>query len=620
MSYTFPLIQSYESWKIDGFTKDAISSNEAKISLIATQSLSPSDLEIKARELSARLIKKHDRFKARVNGDKIEILDTTQFEEGLKQWVEKEGGRAKEAADLITNAFYEDSESLSLVDFRLSSLPSEIGQLFNLKSITLSSNRLGSLPAEIGQLSKLKYLYLISNQLSSIPPEIGQLCELKELILNTNRLSSLPAEIGKLSKLKHLCLVSNQLSSLPAEIGQLSRLETLNLNKNRLSSIPPEIGQLYSLMDFYLNENLLSTLPAEIGQLFNLITLHLGSNQLTTLPTSLGQLLYLRLLNISYNPSLYQLPLSLNQCSNLIALETEGTIIPLASQEAVIEVTQEQRRANALFALPQRLKAWQSLVAKAYNLSFIENLEPEQKQIINEWLERLERARDFSSSQKQLAQVVLDILETAGTSDSFKELFFVQVEANNTGCGDRAAMALNEIFVAWKIESFEKESSTKEKLQLMASAAKTLALREALQNALAGRTTGLEESVEIYLYYEIALKNRLNLLTAVSSMAYKSIGERDWIQESELAEYVRTTYLDHLVDLRAFKNLIKQDPDFNSSWDSMEEAFEQTMERLEQEKDQDSEGVYLQRCNQLKRDREMAWKKLAIKWVNRFLD
>ena len=68
----------------------------------------------------------------------------------------------------------------------------------NTKILELNNNKLSSLPTEIGNLVNLQELYLRGNQLSSMPAEIGNLVNLKELYLFNNQLSSIPEEILKI--------------------------------------------------------------------------------------------------------------------------------------------------------------------------------------------------------------------------------------------------------------------------------------------------------------------------------------------------------------------------------------------------------------------------------------
>ncbi|WP_427162498.1 COR domain-containing protein [Aliinostoc sp. HNIBRCY26] len=209
--------------------------------------------------------------------------------------------------------------SLDLWNNQLRNLPAEIVELQNLRSLYLWNNQLNSLPPEIVQLTHLQSLNLSSNQLSSLPPEIVQLTHLQSLNLSSNQLSSLPPEIVQLTHLQSLNLYNNQLSSLPSEFGQLVNLQSLNLYNNQLSSLPPEFGQLVSLQSLYLSSNNLSSLPPEFGQLVNLQSLNLYNNQLSSLPPEFGQLVNLQSLNL-YNNQLSSLPPEFGQLVNLRSL------------------------------------------------------------------------------------------------------------------------------------------------------------------------------------------------------------------------------------------------------------------------------------------------------------
>ncbi|NEZ60803.1 COR domain-containing protein [Adonisia turfae] len=125
----------------------------------------------------------------------------------------------------------------------------------NAEFLDLRSSKLVELPSEIGQLTNLKKLVLRGNQLSELPPEIGHLINLEILDLRSNRLLELPSEIGQLTNLKKLAASQNQLIELPSEIGQLQNLELLDLRSNKLVDLPPEIGQLTSLTILALNKN-----------------------------------------------------------------------------------------------------------------------------------------------------------------------------------------------------------------------------------------------------------------------------------------------------------------------------------------------------------------------------
>ncbi|CCK70223.1 CCR4-NOT core exoribonuclease subunit CCR4 KNAG_0D04840 [Huiozyma naganishii CBS 8797] len=70
----------------------------------------------------------------------------------------------------------------------LSTLPSGIKHLNNLRVLDLSHNRLSELPAELGNCFRLKYLYLFNNLVETLPWEMGNLCNLQFLGVEGNPL------------------------------------------------------------------------------------------------------------------------------------------------------------------------------------------------------------------------------------------------------------------------------------------------------------------------------------------------------------------------------------------------------------------------------------------------
>ncbi|MEP0930205.1 leucine-rich repeat domain-containing protein [Leptolyngbya sp. PL-A2] len=273
---------------------------------------------------------------------------------------------------------YRDSYPTATPGNQLSALLPEIGQLTSLQRLDISSNQLSALPPEIGQLTSLRTLYLSSNQLSALPPEIGQLTSLQRLDISSNQLSALPPEIGQLTSLQRLDISSNQLSALPPEIGQLTSLQTLYLSSNQLSVLPHQIGRLTSLQTLYLSSNQLSALPPEIGQLTNLTQLDSRSNQLSALPPEIGQLTNLTQLDSRSN-QLSALPPEIGQLTNLTQLDSRSNQLSALPPEIgqLTNLTQLDSRSNQLSALPPEIGQLTSLQTLYLSSNQLSALPPE---------------------------------------------------------------------------------------------------------------------------------------------------------------------------------------------------------------------------------------------------
>jgi len=97
-------------------------------------------------------------------------------------------------------------------------------------------------------------LWLNSTLLTgTLPSDIGNLSELKGLKLQNNRLSgTIPNQLGNLNSLQTL-----QLIIIPSELGKLNYLLSLNLSSNALSgTVPMELATIFSATtEIYLYNN-----------------------------------------------------------------------------------------------------------------------------------------------------------------------------------------------------------------------------------------------------------------------------------------------------------------------------------------------------------------------------
>lgn len=104
-------------------------------------------------------------------------------------------------------------------------------------------------------LSFIKDLFLYGNKLTTLPSSISHLTNLKRLLLQQNWLtaSGIPNEITKLTNLEQLDLRYNRLDGpLPTCICGLYNLEHLLLTYNKLTHIVDEIKYLKVSYSFHL--------------------------------------------------------------------------------------------------------------------------------------------------------------------------------------------------------------------------------------------------------------------------------------------------------------------------------------------------------------------------------
>jgi leucine-rich repeat protein SHOC2 len=99
----------------------------------------------------------------------------------------------------------------------------------------LTSNKISSLPTEIGNLKSLTHLYIGENNLFSIPPHIGMMSNLKELYINDNTdLQNLPWELSFCKTLQILSIEGCPLGEIPDEflLGPSYVIHYLRLRAN----------------------------------------------------------------------------------------------------------------------------------------------------------------------------------------------------------------------------------------------------------------------------------------------------------------------------------------------------------------------------------------------------
>uniref|UniRef100_A0A8D0E4J5 Leucine-rich repeat-containing protein 7 n=1 Tax=Salvator merianae TaxID=96440 RepID=A0A8D0E4J5_SALMN len=250
----------------------------------------------------------------------------------------------------------------------ISKLPDGFTQLLNLTQLYLNDAFLEFLPANFGRLVKLRILELRENHLKTLPKSMHKLMQLERLDLGNNEFSELPEVLEQIQNLRELWMDNNSLQTLPGSIGRLKQLVYLDMSKNRIENIDLDISGCEALEDLLLSSNMLQQLPDSIGLLKRLSTLKVDDNQLTVLPNAIGNLSLLEEFDCSCN-ELESLPPTIGYLQNLRTLAVDENFLPELPREIgnCKNVTVMSLRSNKLEFLPDEIGQMQKL--RVLNLS-----------------------------------------------------------------------------------------------------------------------------------------------------------------------------------------------------------------------------------------------------------
>ncbi|HEX4840017.1 MAG TPA: NEL-type E3 ubiquitin ligase domain-containing protein [Rhabdochlamydiaceae bacterium] len=485
-------------------------------------------------------------------------------------------GAAQGSYDLMTpfNAWIDQNrqaidqvEKLYLKNF--SKFCPQMFQLNQLKELHIWDGDFTELPSEICSLPNLRKLHIVScSNLTALPPEIGRLTRLEELQVDS-RITTLPPEIGNLRNLKSLRV--RGLTTVPPEIGQLDLLEELSLTFGTLSSLPSEIGQMTNLRKLEVGDNRLTALPAEIGNLSKLKKATFSCNQLTAIPDSLAYLNAHCELYFDSNPLSYEVMQTFGM--QIAAVHEEdvnlgpqegslfGNIRRLAAERAEAARIQEDieinRTINAILANVQAVSArsqapsredsledtilfWLTQFKETFPeanrnqadrfpahagdracLAFYSSLlTHEEKGKLDEFLNRVKGTEDYKRGGASRQKVILDavsMLQEAATQEKFREALFPILDDATSTCGDRVTLARNTINMQMCLSRAD-ERSDDELAELLIGLNRV----ELLDGYAKGRIEALNlgDAIETYLFYQVKLKEMLNLPVAADGMLH----------------------------------------------------------------------------------------------------
>ncbi|NIE76971.1 hypothetical protein F3J45_21260 [Pantoea sp. Ap-967] len=147
--------------------------------------------------------------------------------------------------DLPAGTDFGHVAELTLTGLSLEQVPEGFLRSFpQLRWLNLGENALTSVPTDIGQLGELRNLRLAGNQIrmsTGSATTLANLTQLRVLDLSFNPLGAISLHLRPLARLRELNLRSANLLTVPADLQWCGQLELADLRDNHLASMPQAI-------------------------------------------------------------------------------------------------------------------------------------------------------------------------------------------------------------------------------------------------------------------------------------------------------------------------------------------------------------------------------------------
>ena len=199
---------------------------------------------------------------------------------------------------------------LSMSTMRLSQIPASTLKLSKLRKLVVSNNVITQFTAaETAAFPNLEILDLSGNPITTLPSSMGALGQMKELHLAQTKLTALPSELSQMSLLRSIDIRGTEIEEFNVNMSRMTDLREIIASDGRLRRIGREatmsLSFVQSLETLDLARNMLEVLPRQVGYLRSIRKIDVQANQLRVLP---GELMFLNPavidINVNKNPFL----------------------------------------------------------------------------------------------------------------------------------------------------------------------------------------------------------------------------------------------------------------------------------------------------------------------------
>ncbi|KWV55241.1 hypothetical protein AS156_06145 [Bradyrhizobium macuxiense] len=385
-----------------------------------------------------------------------------------------------------------------------------------LVRLVVGNNRLTSLPAILPPA--LQALYVHHNRLTGLPDTLP--AGLVWLDASRNQLTSLPEALP--AGLQTVNADRNQLTSLPDALP----IRTLHLSHNRLTCLPETLAA--ELRDLVVSHNQLTSLPENLP--VRLRTLEAAHNRLTRLPeilptglvlldvrgnrlTSLPETMLTRLgpwcrVNLEGNPLPERVLRNLARDINVPGYDGPQVFFSIGgeagpSQSPPLHVAV----ADWVGSEPEIMTAWQGFA------------EEEGAQEYALFLDRLRLTVNYGNAA--FRQMVAEDLQQAAIRPRLRQLYFRMALGASERCEDRITLTWNRMQSA-RLTADVEDGAYDDRLDELLEQARVLFRLDVLERIAREKIASLSfvDDVEVYLAYQVKLRERLNLQLLAPDMCF----------------------------------------------------------------------------------------------------
>lgn len=466
--------------------------------------------------------------------------------------------------------------------------------------LNLSGIEVGALPElPLGtDLSHIHELNLSGMGLERVPTNfLGCFSRLRRLVIDNNRLQTLPAGLPALAELRELRLRRNNIRmSAPAAVllGNLRELRILELSYNPLGLISLHFRQLSPLVALRLRRCQLQTVPAGLERCAFLTVADLRDNHLASLPQALldAPSSLRRVLLLDGNP----LPVGIRRA---LSLPDPAGASPAANRAQWVRA---QWLADIDAMDRQRLgELWDRLHA-----------EPDSRGLF-ELLEQLTEVSDFEYARTDLRRRVAEMLEALESNSELRAEVF-NLAGDERTCVDSVASCFSalevRVLMARALQHAPGEGLTA-RLNLARRLFRLDRVERFAREDMAAREAAGQrvDEVEVSLAYRTGLALQLDLPGQPRTLQFEAIAGVSQAHLDQAAAAVQSAEAsDALAVYVAQRDFWREylRGENSQRFESVEQQFWERLEALGVQQDSMEEGLYLQRINQLARERQAA--------------